>query len=86
MPPGGARARKLALWVGGEESVFRRSKPVLAAAFALRLARKDVLPAVNLGRELGVPMRLANLALEELRAGVEIRVPPERLRDVLEKG
>jgi 3-hydroxyisobutyrate dehydrogenase len=36
------------------------------AAFALRLAHKDVSLAVALGRELGVPMRIANLALEEL--------------------
>ncbi|MBI2219189.1 MAG: NAD(P)-dependent oxidoreductase [Candidatus Rokubacteria bacterium] len=185
--PKGARTRKLALWVGGDEAVFKRSKPVLDAigdqayyvgpigsgsvaklvhnctgyvlqtalaevftmgvkagvdplalfdavrqgalgrrrtfdglvdqflpgtydppAFALRLARKDVTLAVGLGRELGVPMRLANLALEELteavnrgwgerdsrvamlleqeRAGVEIRVAPERIREVLERG
>lgn len=36
------------------------------AAFALRLAHKDVGLAVALGRELGVPMRLANLAFEEM--------------------
>lgn len=35
-------------------------------AFALRLAHKDVSLATALGRELGVPMRLANLALEEM--------------------
>ncbi|PYM21255.1 MAG: 3-hydroxyisobutyrate dehydrogenase [Candidatus Rokuibacteriota bacterium] len=35
-------------------------------AFALRLAKKDVTLATALGREVGVPMRLANLALEEL--------------------
>jgi len=35
-------------------------------AFALRLAHKDVTLATALGRELGVPMRLANLALEEM--------------------
>ena len=34
--------------------------------FALRLAHKDMTLATNLGRELGVPMRLANLALEEM--------------------
>jgi 3-hydroxyisobutyrate dehydrogenase-like beta-hydroxyacid dehydrogenase len=34
--------------------------------FALRLARKDVSLAVQVGREFDVPMRLANLALEEL--------------------
>ncbi len=36
------------------------------AAFALRLAHKDVGLATALGRELGVPMRLANLTLEEM--------------------
>jgi 3-hydroxyisobutyrate dehydrogenase-like beta-hydroxyacid dehydrogenase len=35
-------------------------------AFALKLAHKDVSLATALGRELGVPMRLANLALEEM--------------------
>ena len=35
-------------------------------AFSLRLSHKDVSLAVGLGRELGVPMRMANLALEEL--------------------
>ncbi|HVM77906.1 MAG TPA: NAD(P)-dependent oxidoreductase [Stellaceae bacterium] len=35
-------------------------------AFALRLAHKDVGLAAALGRELKVPMRMANLALEEL--------------------
>jgi 3-hydroxyisobutyrate dehydrogenase-like beta-hydroxyacid dehydrogenase len=143
--PRGAETRKLALWVGGDEAVFQRHKPVLdaigdqayyvgpigagsiaklvhncagyvlqtalaevftmgvkagveplalfravrqgalgrrrtfdglvdqflpgqfePAAFALRLARKDVTLATALGREFGVPMRLANLALEEL--------------------
>ena len=34
--------------------------------FALRLAHKDVSLATALGREYSVPMRLANLALEEL--------------------
>jgi 3-hydroxyisobutyrate dehydrogenase-like beta-hydroxyacid dehydrogenase len=35
-------------------------------AFALRLAHKDVTLATALGRELAVPMRLANLTLEEM--------------------
>ena len=35
-------------------------------AFALKLAHKDVALATALGREKGVPMRLANLALEEM--------------------
>ena len=34
--------------------------------FALRLARKDVTLAVQVGREFDVPMRLANLTLEEM--------------------
>jgi 3-hydroxyisobutyrate dehydrogenase-like beta-hydroxyacid dehydrogenase len=34
--------------------------------FALRLAHKDTALAVAVGRELGVPMRLANLAMEEM--------------------
>ena len=143
--PRGARTRKLALWVGGDEAVFQRHKSVLDAigdqaryvgpigagsvaklvhncagyaiqtalaevftlgvkagveplalwqavrqgalgrrrtfdglidqflpgvfdppAFALRLAHKDVTLATALGREHGVPMRVANLALAEL--------------------
>ena len=35
-------------------------------SFALRLGHKDVSLATALGREYGVPMRLANLALEEI--------------------
>jgi 3-hydroxyisobutyrate dehydrogenase len=41
-----------------------------APAFALRLAHKDVSLATQLGRELGVPMRLANLALAEMTEGL----------------
>ena len=76
-------------------------------SFALRLGHKDVSLATALGREVGVPMRLANLALEEItealgrgwgdrdsssfmlleeeRAGVEIKVPRERLQQILEQ-
>jgi 3-hydroxyisobutyrate dehydrogenase len=36
------------------------------AAFALRLAHKDVSLATQLGRDFNVPMRIANLALAEL--------------------
>jgi 3-hydroxyisobutyrate dehydrogenase len=36
------------------------------ARFALRLAHKDVSLATQVGREVGVPMRLANLTLEEM--------------------
>ena len=35
-------------------------------AFALKLAHKDVTLAVTMGRELNVPMRFCNLALEEM--------------------
>jgi 3-hydroxyisobutyrate dehydrogenase-like beta-hydroxyacid dehydrogenase len=76
-------------------------------AFTLKLAHKDVSLATSLARELGVPMRVANLALEEMtealnrgwgqrdsrvamllqeeRAGVQIAVPPEQIRAVLER-
>ncbi len=143
--PRGAETRKLAIWVGGEEGVFQRYKPVLdaigdqpyyvgpigagsiaklvhncagyviqtalaevftmgvkagadplslwkavrqgalgrsrtfdrladqflpakfePAAFTLRLAHKDVTLATSLGREHKVPMRLANITLEEM--------------------
>jgi 3-hydroxyisobutyrate dehydrogenase len=143
--PSGARTRKLALWVGGDEAVFLKYKTVLDAVgdqpvhvgpigagsvtklvhncagyaiqtalaevftlgvkagveplalwqavrqgaggrqrtfdriphqffrgkydppnFALRLAHKDVTLATELGREQGVPMRVANLALADL--------------------
>ncbi len=143
--PRGARTGKLALWVGGDEQIFNRHKPVLdamgdkaryvgpigagsvaklvhngagyciqaalaemftvgvkagveplalweavrdgaggrrrtfdglidqflpgkyePAAFALRLAHKDMSLATQLGRDFNVPMRVANLALAEL--------------------
>ncbi len=73
--------------------------------FALELAHKDVALACELGRELDVPMRLANLTLQEMteamnrgwsdrdsrsamllqeeRAGVEVRVSPERIAEIL---
>jgi 3-hydroxyisobutyrate dehydrogenase len=38
-------------------------------AFALKLAHKDVSLAVGLGREVGVPMRLCNLVMEEMTEG-----------------
>jgi 3-hydroxyisobutyrate dehydrogenase len=184
--PRGARTGKLALWVGGERTVFDRHKPLLdaigdqaryvgpigagsvaklvhncagyaiqcalaevftlgvkggveplmlfeavrqgavgrrrsfdglvdqflpgvydPAAFALRLAHKDVSLAVALGAELSVPMRMANLALVELteamnrgwgerdsrvamllqqeRAGVDIKVNPDAVRDAAQR-
>jgi 3-hydroxyisobutyrate dehydrogenase-like beta-hydroxyacid dehydrogenase len=77
-------------------------------AFALRLAHKDVTLATALGREVKVPMRLANITLEEMtealnrgwgdrdsrvamllqqeRAGVEIKVPPAAIKQVLDGG
>jgi 3-hydroxyisobutyrate dehydrogenase len=143
--PAGAASRKLAIWVGGDESVFQEHKTVLDAigdraayigpigsatiaklvhnlsgyavvcalaetftmgvkagvdpltlwqavrqgaggrrltfdglldqflpgkyeppAFTLKLAHKDVSLATALGRELGVPMRMCNLALAEM--------------------
>jgi 3-hydroxyisobutyrate dehydrogenase len=143
--PRGARTGKLALWVGGEQPVFERFKPLLdaigdramyvgpigagsiaklvhncagyaiqcalaevftlgvkagveplalwqavrqgaagrsrtfdrlvdqflpgkfePASFALKLAHKDMSLATALGREQGIPMRMANLALDEL--------------------
>ena len=185
--PKGAETRKLALWVGGDEEVYKRCKPVLDAigdqpyyvgpigagsvaklvhncagymiqtalaevftmgvkagvdaltlwkavrqgaggrrrtfdglvdqflpgkfdppAFALRLAHKDVTLATALGREHKVPMKLANITLEEMtealnrgwaerdsrvamllqeeRAGVDIKVPADALKQVLEGG
>jgi 3-hydroxyisobutyrate dehydrogenase len=39
-------------------------------AFALRLARKDVTLAVEVGKEFDVPMRLANLTLAELTEAI----------------
>jgi len=182
--PRGAESGRLALWVGGDEDVFKRFKPVLDAigdqayyvgpigagsvaklvhncagyivqtalaevftmgvkagvepialwkavrqgaggrrrtfdgladqflpgkfdppAFALRLAHKDVTLATALGREHKVPMRLANITLEEMtealnrgwaerdsrvamllqeeRAGVQIKVTEEAIREAL---
>lgn len=75
--------------------------------FTLKLATKDVKLATDLGRELGVPMRLCNLAyaemreacsrgwegrdsrvvmlLEQERAGVEIAVDPEQVKQAAER-
>jgi 3-hydroxyisobutyrate dehydrogenase len=55
----------------GRQRTFDRLPKMLSsqydpADFALRLLHKDVSLAVGLGKEVGVPMRLANLALEEL--------------------
>jgi 3-hydroxyisobutyrate dehydrogenase len=55
----------------GRQRTFDRLGKFLSSSydpadFALRLLHKDVSLAIGLGREVGVPMRLANLALEEL--------------------
>jgi 3-hydroxyisobutyrate dehydrogenase len=57
--------------VGKQSPLFMLTKQFLPGeyetpAFALKLAHKDVMLATGLGRELGVPMRLANLTLEEM--------------------
>ncbi|MBM3342184.1 MAG: NAD(P)-dependent oxidoreductase [Betaproteobacteria bacterium] len=75
--------------------------------FALRLAHKDVTLATELAREIGVPMKIANithaemtealnrgwghldsrsfLMLQKERAGVEIKVPAEAIKAVLDR-
>jgi 3-hydroxyisobutyrate dehydrogenase len=75
--------------------------------FALQLALKDVTLATELGRELDVPMRVANMThaemtealnrgwshrdsrvpmlLQEERAGVEIKVPADKIQAVLKR-
>lgn len=74
--------------------------------FTVRLALKDATLALEMAHEFGVPMRVGELALGELRAcvergwaerdsriamtlqeeraGVSVRVPPERLQGVLD--
>jgi 3-hydroxyisobutyrate dehydrogenase len=73
--------------------------------FSLKLAHKDVSLATELGRELGLPMRICELAraemteamargwaardsrvvmvLEQERAGIDVKVDPERLKEAL---
>lgn len=73
-----AGVEPLALWqavrkgAGGRRGMFEGLAEHLLPGkfdppdFALRLARKDVDLAVAVGREFDVPMRMANLALQEL--------------------
>ena len=113
-----AGVEPLALWQAVRQGATGRRGPFEGLAqhllpgnfdppdFALRLARKDVDLAASVGREFGVPMKMANLALQELtealnrgwgdrdsrvamllqeeRAGVEVRVPEDVLRQALE--
>ncbi len=112
-----AGVEPLALWEAVRQGALGRSRTFEGLTahflpgtydppdFALRLAHKDVSLAAELGRELKVPMPMAELALEELtaalnrgwgerdsraamllqqeRAGVQIAVDPERIREVL---
>ena len=114
-----AGVEPLALWEAVRQGALGRARTFdgLAAHFlpgvfdppdfALRLAHKDVTLATELGREVSVPMPMANLALDELaealsrgcgerdsrvamllqeeRAGVNIAVGEERIREVLER-
>lgn len=73
-----AGVEPLALWkavrqgAGGRQRTFDRVPQQFFRAkydppnFALRLAHKDVTLATEVGREHGVPMRIANLALADL--------------------
>jgi 3-hydroxyisobutyrate dehydrogenase-like beta-hydroxyacid dehydrogenase len=73
-----AGVEPLALWEAVREGAIGRARTFdmlgrhfLAgkydpAQFALKLAHKDVSLATALGREFGVPMRLANMTLEEM--------------------
>jgi 3-hydroxyisobutyrate dehydrogenase-like beta-hydroxyacid dehydrogenase len=77
-----AGVEPLALWEAVRQGALGRSRTFdgLAAHFlpasydppdfALRLAHKDVTLAAELGRELEVPMPMAELALEELSAAL----------------
>ena len=50
----------------GVYGIINAFKGIAKPSFALHLAYRDVTLAVELGREVGVPGRLANLAREEL--------------------
>ena len=60
---GGAGGRRRTFDGLGDQFLPNKYEP---PAFALKLAHKDMTLATALGRELGVPMRLANLALAEM--------------------
>ena len=111
-----AGAEPLSLWrairqgsIGRRRSFDGLSEEFLPASYdaanaALRIVEKDMTIATELGRELRVPMRFANLALADIteamnrgwetrdarsvmllpqeRAGVVIRVEPERIAEV----
>jgi len=77
-----AGAEPLALWravrqgaVGRRRSFDGLIDEILPAQFdapnaALRIMHKDMLVATELGRDLGVPMRFANLALADIQEAV----------------
>ena len=100
----GASGRKRPFDRLAENFLPRKYDP---ANFSLRLAHKDATLALELAREVGVPMQFGQLALDELsramqrgwaerdfrvsltlqeeRAGVEVHIPEEDLRPVLEE-
>lgn len=114
-----AGAEPLALWEAIRQgSIGRRRtfdgliEEFLPARFdppnaALRIIKKDMMVATDLARDLGVPMRFANLALADIqeamnrgwserdcrsvmllpqeRAGVDIKVEPTAIHDVLRR-
>jgi 3-hydroxyisobutyrate dehydrogenase len=98
--------------LGRQRTFDRLSKQFLQGSFdppdfALQLAHNDVTLATELGRELGVPMRVAALThaemteglnrgwgqrdsrvpmlLQEERAGVDIKVPAEKIAAVFKR-
>ena len=59
----GAQGRSRTFDRLGDQFLINKYEP---PAFALKLAHKDMTLATQLGRELGVPMRLANMAMAEM--------------------
>lgn len=114
-----AGAEPVALWeairqgsIGRRRTFDGLADEFLPAKFeppsaALRIIHKDMMLATALGRELNVPMRIANLALADIveamnrgwaerdcrsvmllpqeRAGVSIKVDPERIEDIMRR-